>query len=374
MRIGVPREIKDGERRVGVVPDGVRALVADGHDVLIERAAGAAAGFDDGDYARAGATVVAEASAAWACDLIVKVKELQPPEFGLLSRGTTILGYAQLTRDPDLVGVLLAAGVRVIACERVQDSTGAMPLLAPMSRIAGRLAPFAGAFALGTDRGGAGVLLPGVDDVAPARVVVIGAGTSGSEAARVAARMGCRVIVFSRGAQRLTDLASELAVAGTPIDAQTLDRAGAEGFAAAVAAADLVIGAVLEPGRLSPHLISRTHLRSMRAGSAFVDIGIDQGGIAETSRLSTLSEPTYVAERIVHYAVPNMPALVARTATCAYTAATLPYVRRLAGRGIEHALRDDNGLARGVAVWEGVIVDPALAATLALPLARFPWQ
>jgi alanine dehydrogenase len=264
--------------------------------------------------------------------------------------------------------------VRIIACERVQDSTGAMPLLAPMSRIAGRHAPFAGAFALGTDRGGAGVLLPGVDDVAPARVVVIGAGTSGGEAARVAARMGCRITVFSRGARRLTALVAEFARMGTPVDAQTLDGAGAEGFAAAIAAADLVIGAVLEPGRLSPHLISRTHLRSMRAGSALVDIGIDQGGIAETSRLTTISEPTYVAERVVHYAVPNMPALVARTATCAYTAATLPYVRRLAGRGIEQALRDDAGLARGVAIWEGAIVDPALATALALPLARFPWQ
>jgi alanine dehydrogenase len=374
MQIGVPREIKDGERRVGVVPGGVRALVADGHDVLLEHAAGAAAGFDDGDYALAGATIVADPSAVWACDLIVKIKELQPPEFELLSRGTTVMGYAQLTRDPDLVAALLAAGVRVIACERVQDSTGGMPLLAPMSRIAGRLAPFAGAFALGTDRGGAGVLLPGVDDVAPAQVVVIGAGTSGGEATRVAARMGCRVTVFSRGAKRLAALASELAGAGTPVEAQTLDRAGPEGFAAAVAAADLVIGAVLEPGRMSPHLISRTHLRAMRAGSALVDIGIDQGGIAETSRLTTISEPTYVAERIVHYAVPNMPALVARTATCAYAAATLPYVRRLAGRGIEQALRDDAGLATGVAVWEGAVVDPTLAATLALPLARLPWQ
>jgi alanine dehydrogenase len=323
---------------------------------------------------RAGAAIVTDTSAVWACDLVVKVKELQPREFALLSRGTTIMGYAQLTRDPDLVAALLAAGVRVIACERVQDPTGAMPLLAPMSRIAGRLAPFAGAFALGTDRGGAGVLLPGVDDVAPARVVVIGAGTSGGEATRIAARMGCRVTVFSRGAARLTALAAELARTGTPIDAQTLDLAGPEGFAAAVAAADLVIGAVLEPGRMSPHLISRTHLRAMRAGSALVDIGIDQGGIAETSRLTTLSEPTYVAERVVHYAVPNMPALVAHTATCAYAAATLPYVRRLAGRGIEQALRDDAGLATGVAVWEGSIVDPALAATLALPIARLPWQ
>jgi alanine dehydrogenase len=374
MRIGVPREIKDGERRVGVVPDGVRALVADGHDVLLQRAAGAAAGFDDGDYARAGATIVADASAAWACELVVKVKELQPPEFALLSRGATIIGYAQLTRDPDLVAVLLAAGVRVIACERVRDASGALPLLAPMSRIAGRLAPFAGAAALGTDRGGAGVLLPGVDDVAPAWVVVIGAGTSGGEATRVAARIGCRVTVFSRGAQRLTALATDLAQEGTPIDAQTLDQAGAERFAAAIAAADLVIGAVLEPGMLSPQLVTRAHLRSMRAGSALVDIGIDQGGIAETSRMTSISDPTYVEERIVHYAVPNMPALVARTATVAYAAVTLPYVRRLAGRGIGRALRDDAGLACGVAVWDGAIVDAALAATLALPAVRSPWQ
>ena len=374
MRIGVPREIKDGERRVGVVPDGVRQLVADGHEVLLQGAAGTAAGFDDDEYVRAGATVVADPAAAWACELIVKVKEVQPAEQALLSRGTTIMGYAQLTRDPDRVAVLLAAGVRIIACERVQDASGAMPLLAPMSRIAGRIAPFAGALALGTDRGGAGVLLPGVDEVAPARVVVIGAGTSGGEAARVAARLGCRVTVFSRGARRVRALAAEFAHGGTSIDAQTLDQAGAEGFAAAISAADLVIGAVLEPGRLSPHLVSRAHLRSMRAGSALVDIGIDQGGIAETSRLTTISEPTYVAERIVHYAVPNMPALVARTATFAYAAATLPYVRRLAGRGVEHAVRDDPGLASGVAIWEGAIVDPALATMLEQPRARFPWQ
>ena len=365
MRIGVPREIKDGERRVGAVPAGVRALVDDGHEVLVECGAGAAAGFADVAYGLAGARLVDGPEPVWSCDLIVKVKELQPAEYPALRRGATIFGFAQLTRDPRLVDTVVESGVRIVAYELVRDRSDALPLLAPMSRIAGRLAPFAGALALGTDRGGAGVLLTGVEGVAPARVVVVGAGTAGGAAARVAAQLGCRVTVLSRGGQRLTALAAALAQAGIPVVAQTLERIGAEGFAAAVADADLVIGAVLDPGKLSPRLISRSHLRAMRCGSAFVDIGIDQGGIAETSRMSRLSDPTYVEERIVHYAVPNMPALVARTATEALTAATLPYVRRMAGHGIAGALADDPGLAAGLLICDGTIVNADLAALTA---------
>jgi alanine dehydrogenase len=239
-----------------------------------------------------------------------------------------------------------------------------LPLLAPMSRIAGRLAPFVGAQSLYTDRGGSGVLLTGIDRVAGASVVVIGAGTAGCEAARIAARLGCRVTVLSRGAKRLNALANELAHLGTQIVAHTIQEAGPDGFAESIAGADLVIGAVLDPGKLSPRLITRAHLRSMRAGSAFVDIGIDQGGIAETSRMTTLSNPTYVDERIVHYAVPNMPSLVARTATEALTAATLPYVRSLARSGISRALADDRGLAQGMLVADGAITHSDLAVDL----------
>jgi alanine dehydrogenase len=364
MHIGVPREIKDGERRVGLTPDGVLALADDGHDVWVERFAGSAVGFDDDDYARHGATIVDDTRDIWRCELIVKVKELQPPEYQILVAGTTIFGYAQLARDRALVDAVLRACVRVIAYELVRDASGALPLLAPMSRIAGRLAPFVGAQSLYTDRGGSGVLLTGIDRVAGASVVIIGAGTAGAEAARIATRMGCRVTVLSRGNKRLNALAIELAELGTPIAANTMEQIGSGGFAAAIAGADLVIGAVLDPGKLSPRLITRAHLRSMRAGSAIVDIGIDQGGVAETSRMTTLSNPTYVDERIVHYAVPNMPSLVARTATEALTAATLPYVRRLARSGIARALADDRGLAQGMLVADGAIAHPDLAADL----------
>jgi alanine dehydrogenase len=364
MRIGVPREIKDGERRVGMLPDGVRVLADEGHDVWVERSAGSAVGFDDDDYERHGATIIDDTRDIWRCELIVKVKELQPPEYRLLTSGTTIFGYAQLARDRSLVDVVLRAGVRIVAYELVRDASGALPLLAPMSRIAGRLAPFVGAQSLYTDRGGSGVLLTGIDRVAGAGVVVIGAGTAGAEAARIATRLGCRVTVLSRGLTRLNALAVELAELGTPIVANTIKEAGRDGFAQSIAGADLVIGAVLDPGKLSPRLITRAHLRSMRAGSALVDIGIDQGGIAETSRMTTLSNPTYVDERIVHYAVPNMPSLVARTATEALTAASLPYAQRFAAGGVSHALADDPGLAQAMLIADGAITHSDLAIAL----------
>ena len=374
MRIGVPREVKDGERRVSVVPDGVRALVGDGHDVVVERDAGRAAGFDDAEYARAGAVVGAHASDVWNAPLVVKVKEIQPAEYARLVRGTTIFGFAQLARDRELLEAVLASGVRIVACETVRDAAGALPLVAPMSRIAGRLAPFAGAQALGTDRGGSGVLLPGVDDVPGARVVVLGAGQAGGAAAGVAARLGCRVTVISRGAAQLTALAAKLDAEGAPVEARTFDDLGDAAFAAAIASADLVIGAVLVPGKLSPKLVTRTHLRAMRAGSALVDVGIDQGGIAETSRMTKLSAPTYVDEGVVHYCVPNMPALVARTATEAFAASILPYVRRLAGRGATTALTEDAGLAEGAMVWEGSITHAGLAADTGNRATRAPWR
>jgi alanine dehydrogenase len=360
----VPREIKDGERRVGMLPDGVRLLADEGHDVWVERSAGSAVGFDDDDYERHGATIIDDTRDIWRCELIVKVKELQPPEYRLLTSGTTIFGYAQLARDRSLVDVVLRAGVRIVAYELVRDASGALPLLAPMSRIAGRLAPFVGAQSLCTDRGGSGVLLTGIDRVAGAGVVVIGAGTAGAEAARIATRLGCRVTVLSRGVTRLNALAVELAHLGTPIVANTIKEAGRDGFAQSIAGADLVIGAVLDPGKLSPRLITRAHLRSMRAGSALVDIGIDQGGIAETSRMTTLSNPTYVDERIVHYAVPNMPSLVARTATEALTAASLPYAQRFAAGGVSHALADDPGLAQAMLIADGAITHSDLAIAL----------
>jgi len=373
MRIGVPREIKDGERRVALLPAGVAAICAAGHTVLVERDAGAAVGFADDAYRDAGAVIVAAPDAVWECELVVKVKELQPAEYGRLVAGTTICGFAQLGRDPALLGAVLGARVRIIAFETIRDAQGSAPLLAPMSRIAGRLAPFAGAQALGTDHGGSGVLLPGVDDVPGANVVVIGAGSAGAEAALVACRLGCCVTLVSRGAARLRAAATAIAATGATIAAHTTADLGADAFAAALADADLVIGAVLEPGRLSPKLITRTHLQSMRGGSAFVDVGIDQGGIAETSRMTTLSAPTYVEDGVIHYAVPNMPSLVARTATLALAAAALPFVRRLAELGVA-AFDADPALAAGVMTWEGAIADPRLAADAGVEARAAPWR
>jgi alanine dehydrogenase len=361
MRIGVPRERKDGERRVGLLPEGVAALAASGHVVLVERGAGERVGFDDASYAIAGAQVVPDAAEIFAAPLIVKVKELQCSEWPLLQRGTVVFGFAQLGRDRELLDAALGAGIGCIAYESVAAGDGTLPLLAPMSRIAGRLAPLIAASMLMSDRGGSGVLLPGLDGVAPGRVVIVGAGNVGGEAARVAAGLGCRVQVFARSERRLAALrercTSDVEVAG--IDAAAL--------ASCIAAADVVIGAVLEPGKLSPKLVPRAMLRSMREGSVLIDVGIDQGGIAETSRMTSLSDPTYIEEGVVHYCVPNMPALVARTATLALTRATLPYVRAIADAGIDAALAGDPGLRAGMQIRDGAVTHGGLAADAALP-------
>ncbi|HEX8740433.1 MAG TPA: alanine dehydrogenase [Casimicrobiaceae bacterium] len=373
MRIGVPRETKDGERRVAMTPAGVRELVHARHQVAVEQGAGRASGFADAEYADAGATLEADAAAVWQSELVVKVKEVQRPELPLLARGTTLVGFAQLVGDPGLVAALAAAGVNVIAAESVRDADGELPILAPMSRIAGRLAPLAGAEALCHAVEGGGTLITGVDDVPPARVVVIGAGNVGREAAHVAAELGCHVHLWSRGGERLARTAHALARARTPVITDRIGRSAAE-FADAIATADLVIGAVLEPGAASPTLITRAMLKSMRRGAALVDVCIDHGGIAETSRLTTLSDPMYVDEGVVHYAVPNMPARVPRTATQAYAAALLPRVARLAAGGIGAALDADRGLAAGVMIWDGTIVDPGLASMVGVRAARRPWQ
>jgi alanine dehydrogenase len=371
VRIGIPRETKDGERRVGMTPDGVAALARD-HAVVVEHGAGTAVGFPDGAYVAAGAQL-ADAPGAFDADLVVKVKELQAADLPHLVPRSTLACFAQLNRDPQLLAAVLAANVRIIAYETVRDCAGGLPLLAPMSRIAGRLAPLLGAMALCTDRGGAGVLLCGVEGAAPAQVLVIGAGTSGTEAARMAARMGCAVQVYSRGAARLAALRDALLAEGLVAGTATMPTDPAA-LAATLARSDLVIGAVLEPGRLSPRLLTRGMLRGMRPGSALVDIGIDQGGIAETSHMTRLSEPTYVEEGVVHYAVPNMPALVARTATLALAHATLPFVAAIGAQGVTAALAADRGLAEGVMVWDGRVTHPGLAHDSGREVADAPWR
>lgn len=362
MIVGSPKEIKDHEYRVGLAPAGVHALRSAGHEVRIEKGAGARVGFPDEAYLRAGATVVDGAAELYGeSELIVKVKELQPPEYALVRRGQVLFCYQHLAPDPQLTLHMLASGVSCVAYETVADERGELPLLAPMSRIAGRLAPQMGAWALQMANGGSGVLLGGVPGVPPAKVVVIGAGSVGANATQIAAGMGAEVTVFDRGVARIEamDRIYRGRVKTCVADPLTL--------AEHVSGADLVIGAVLIPGKLAPKLLSRALLRAMRPGSAIVDVAIDQGGIAETSRPTTHSQPLYVEEGVVHYCVANMPSACARTATLALTQATLPYALALAGQGLRQALAGDPGLRAGLQVHAGQLTHAGLAQDLSRP-------
>ena len=334
MHIGIPKEIKDHEYRVALTPVGARELTETGHRVSIEAGAGAAAGFDDAAYRSAGATVVATPAEACAAELVVKVKEPQPPEVERLHAGQLLFCYLHLAAAPALARDLMARGVTAIAYETVSRPDGSLPLLQPMSDIAGRLAPQVGALGLHKSHGGSGKLITGMPGVAPAHVVIIGAGVVGMGAARVAAGPGARVTLLDRQAAKL-------------------------------AQADIVVGAAQIPGRHAPRLISRALLQQMRPGSVLVDVAIDQGGVAETSRPTTHSDPFFVTDGVVHYCVTNMPGAVARTATDALTHATLPYVIALAAQGMG-ALDADPCLKAGLHVHDGKIVHPGLAQDLGL--------
>ena len=368
MLVGIPVETKSGEARVGITPDGVRKLVEHGHAVRVQRSAGAGAGFADDFYAAAGATLVDRAGEAFEADLIIKVKELQAGEAELVPRGAIVFGFQQLALVPALLDAALASDASYIAYETVEDHAGGLPLLAPMSRIAGCLAAQIGAVALmrgAFPRGasdprdcalrGSGVLLAASGDAPPAKVVVIGAGAAGGEAARIARSLGAVVTVFAKSARRFDALKARCAA---PVCCEIIDVAR---LAALLPETDLVIGAVLTPGSTSPTLVTRAMLAAMRTGSVLVDIGIDQRGIAETSRPTTLADPMYVEEGVLHYAVPNLPALVPRSATLALTQATLPYALALADRGLAAALADDAGLLRGLQLHRHAIVDARLA-------------
>lgn len=359
MRIGVPRERKSGESRVGLPPDVVAGLVAQDHAVVVETGAGCAVGFGDDAYRAAGACIVDTEDEVFDAGLVVKVKELQPGEYALPRPGSIVLGFQQFAVEPALLAAALASGASFIACETIASATGDLPVLAAMSRIAGTLAPQIGALALmrgmlaGTTTG-AGILLGGIEGLAAARVVVIGAGASGGAAARTAAAMGARVSVFAASARRFEALKASCPA---PV-ATTLFDAGA--LRALLPNTDLLIGAVLVPGRTSPRLIDRDMIAAMPAGAVFIDIGIDQRGIAESSRMSRIDDPFYVEEGVVHCCIPNLPALVPVSATLAYVEALAPYVTALAGNGLD-ALALDAGLARGLQVHRGRIVDPRLA-------------
>jgi alanine dehydrogenase len=362
--VGVPREIKDHEYRVGLTPAGVHALCERGHLVCVETGAGARIGFPDGDYMSAGARMVASAKEVFAADMVVKVKELQPAEFGLPRRGQILFAFLHLAPDPELLDALLACGISGIAYETVTDAQGRLPLLAPMSRIAGRLSVQVGAWALQMANGGSGVLLGGVPGVAPGRVVVIGAGASGANAVQIAAGMGADVTVLDVDLERLAHL--------DEVYRGRVKTCYSEALAIAeqVAQADLVIGALLVPGKLAPKLISRKLLQRMRPGSVLVDIAIDQGGIAETSRPTSHSQPLFVEEGVVHYCVPNMPSACARTATLALTQATFPYVLKLADRGLD-ALSEGAGLVNGLQVHAGQVTHRGLAEDVKRPFRSY---
>ena len=354
MLIGVPKEIKDHEYRVGVTPAGAHTLTTHGHEVLVEMQAGARTGFSDQDYLAAGARIGSREQ-VWESDMVVKVKELQPSEYPLQRRGQVLFTYLHLAPDPELLETMLAAGSIGIAYETVTDAGGGLPLLAPMSRIAGKLAVQFGAWALQMTNGGSGVLLGGVPGVPPGKVVVVGAGASGQNAARVAVGMGSEVTVFDINPTALAHLEDVHGGRVKTCYSQSLT------LAQHVADADLVIGATLTPGKLAPKLIDRAMLRRMRTGSVFVDISIDQGGIAETSRPTSHTHPTYVEEGVIHYCVPNMPSAVARTATLALTQATIRYVLDLADKGYKRALSEDAGLRNGLQVCAGQVTHRGLA-------------
>ncbi|MBX9812527.1 MAG: alanine dehydrogenase [Burkholderiales bacterium] len=355
MLIGVPKEIKNHEYRIGVTPAGVRALVAAGHQVRVEASAGTKAGFPDESYRSAGAQIAASAQEVYATDMVIKVKELQPSEFALTRPGQILFCYHHLAPDPVLLKAMLDAGVTCIAYETVSDAGGGLPLLTPMSQIAGRLAPQVGAWALQMANGGSGVLLGGVPGVAPAKVIIIGGGAVGVSAARIAIGMGAEVTLLDRSAARLAHL-EEIFGARLKTVIST-----AQSIPPLTHGADLVIGAVLLPGKLAPKLVHREDLKRMRPGSVIVDVAIDQGGICETSRPTSHSEPVYIEENVVHYCVPNMPAAVARTATLALTQATLPYALELAGKGLRRAVTENPGLRDGLQVHGGQITHASLA-------------
>ncbi len=365
MRIGIPKEIKDHEFRVALTPAGAADLVRAGHDVMVETGAGAAIGLDDATYLKAGARVAPDADAVYQSDLVFKVKEPQPEEVARLRLGQILFCYFHLAAAPDLARALLDKGVTAIAFETVLDAAGHTPLLAPMSQIAGRLAIQAGMQALEMKNGGRGVLLSGVPGVSPGRVAILGGGVVGANAARIALGIGADVTLLDRDPDRLRRFDDQY---GGRLKTRYSNPGNIE---EAVLQADLVVGAAYVHGRRAPRLIGRATLRAMAPGAALVDVAIDQGGIAETSRPTTHSDPFYVAEGVVHYCVANMPGAVARTATLALAEVTLPYLLRLAA-GPRTAMEQDPGFAAGLNLTAGKITHPGLARDLAGTLGVSP--
>jgi alanine dehydrogenase len=362
MLIGVPKEIKNHEYRVGMTPGSVSEAVRVGHRVIVQAGAGDGIGCADAEYAAVGGEIVADAARVFAeAEMIVKVKEPQPIECAMLRPGQLLFTYLHLAPDPEQARLLLASGCTAIAYETVTDDQGGLPLLAPMSEVAGRMAVQVGAVYLQKAFGGRGVLLGGVPGVVPGKVCIIGGGVVGTQAAHMAAGLGAEVILLDKSLHRLRYLDDVFrgrikTVAATAFNVE-----------AAVLASDLVIGAVLVPGAAAPKLVRREHLKRMQAGSVLVDVAIDQGGCFETSRPTTHAAPTFEVDGIVHYCVANMPGAVARTSTFALNNATLPFVLALAGKGWPRAGRDDRHLLQGLNIHAGKVTYQRVAEALGYP-------
>jgi alanine dehydrogenase len=367
MLIGIPKEVKNHEYRVGATPDIVKTLILAGHLVLVQAGAGMASGFTDQEYEAAGAKIVGTAKEVYEAEMIIKVKEPQASEFPLLKEGQILFCYLHLAPDPEQTKHLLERKVVGIAYETVTDRMNRLPLLVPMSEIAGRLSVQIGATYLQMANGGRGVLLGGVPGVAPGRVVVIGGGVSGTQALRMALGLGANVTVFDNNLNRLRELESLYSPA-----LKTVYSSHASIFDA-VKAADLVIGAVLVPGKLAPKIVTREMISHMRPGSVIVDIAIDQGGCFETARPTSHSQPTYLVDGVVHYCVTNMPGAVARTSTFALTNATSSYALKIAGLGYKRALLEDPGLMLGLNVYRGHVTHPEVARDLGYELYTPNW-
>jgi alanine dehydrogenase len=368
MRVGTVRERKDGENRVGVTPEGVHALCLHGHEVLVETGAGLGSGHGDDAYRASGGTIVDDAAAVWAVsDLVIKVKEPVESEFGFLHRGCALFTYLHLAADRPLTERLMTAGVTSLAYELVQLPNGALPLLAPMSQVAGRMAAEMGIHLLKQPGPGRGKLIGGVAGVPPGRAVIIGSGTVATGAARVLMGHDARVVVMSPDLTRLAYL-QEL-FGGRLATRVSTPQAVAE----EVRGADLAILAVLVPGAAAPKVLTREMVRSMGPGAVIVDVSIDQGGTAETSRATSHSDPTYIEEGVIHYCVSNMPGAVPQTSTQALTSATLPYVQILADLGIEAALRSNPALAHALSTYDGRLIRSPVAEEFGLPAGENPF-
>ncbi|GGG97638.1 MAG TPA: alanine dehydrogenase [Oceanicaulis sp.] len=368
MRVGVPREIKVHEYRVGLTPAGAAELVQAGHEVFVETKAGDGVGFADSAYEAVGAKILPDAEAVFKTgELIVKVKEPQPIEYARLTPEHTLFTYLHLAPDPDQTKGLMDSGCIAIAYETVTDNEGRLPLLKPMSEVAGRMSIQVGATALEKSHGGRGMLLGGVPGVQPAKVVILGGGVSGTHAAEMAVGMRADVTIFDRSIKRLAELDTQFQ--GRAKTAFSTAAAVEE----AIIGADLVIGAVLIPGAAAPKLVTRDMLKKMKDGAVLVDIAIDQGGCFETSKPTTHQSPTFIVDGVVHYCVANMPGAVARTSTIALTNATLPFTLAIANKGAKKAMNDDPHLARGLNVAEGHVTYEPVARDLGHTYVKPDW-